>query len=173
MPARLDVATLIGHLEPFKHTAESIIFSVDSSGNSISVKEAIEDLQTDAVTTEHPSLLEAMVDIGTVTGQFVYFDIGTGELTAALADDVSTSDVIGVVIEIDSVGTPAIIKATGGFPGYFGLTPGFSYYLSETVPGGLQITIPTTTGHVIKRVGVAINDTTLMIDTTQRLIIRS
>lgn len=173
MAATFDLATLVGHLEPLKHRAESIIFDVDSAGVTTSVKEAIEDLQFDIVTTEHPSLLEAISDIGVVTGQFVYLNGGTGELTAALADDISTSDVIGVAIDVDSAGTPAIIKATGGFSGYFGLTPGSVYYLSETVPGGLQLAVPTTAGHVIKRVGVAADATTLMIDTTQRLIIRS
>lgn len=172
MPATFDLATLVGHLEPLKHTAESIIYSVDSSGTTISVKEAIEDLQADFVMAEHPSLATAICDIGLVVGQFVYLD-GTGEFNAGLSDAIATSDVSGVIVDVDSAGSPCIVKATGGQSGYFGLTPGSVYYLSETVPGGLQATVPTTTGHIIKRVGTAIDSTTLMIDLTQRLIIRS
>jgi hypothetical protein len=172
MASTFDLATLIGHLEPLKHKASSIIFATDSSGNTISVEEAILDLQNMSVSVEHPSLAQSICDIGLIVGQFVYID-GTGEFNAGLADDISTSDVVGVIVDVDSAGSPCIVKATGGLPAYFSLTPGAIYYLSETVPGGLQTTVPTTPGNVIKRVGTAINETTLMIDLTQRLIIRS
>jgi hypothetical protein len=44
-----------------------------------------------------------------------------------------------------------------------GLTPGAAYYLSTTVAGALVTTPPTADGHFVVGVGVAVNETTLII----------
>ena len=173
MATQFDLATLEGHLEPvFKHRAEAIIFEIDSVGTETSVKEAIDDLAATLVITEFPSEADNTCELGLNIGQFVYID-GTGILRAALADDISTAKVIGVVSDTDVSGTPCTIKATGSVDAYTGLTPGVRYFLSETVAGGIQSTVPTTSGHVIKMVGIALDSTTLFIDTTQPLTIRT
>jgi hypothetical protein len=171
--ATFDLATLVGHLEPFKHLAESIIFDTDSTGDTTSVKEAILDLQAVFGATGFPSVAQTPCDLSLTIGQFVYVD-ALGILRPAKADDISTAKVIGVITGTDSsFGSPCDVKATGPVTAYVGLVPGDRYFLSQTVLGGIQSTVPTTSGHVIKFVGTALSSTTLFIDTSQPLTIRT
>ena len=172
MAVNKDLATLVGHLAPFSHLAEAIVFDTDSTGATTSVKEAILDLQAGIGATGFPAVAQTDCDLSLVIGQFVYVD-ALGILRPALADDIATGKVIGVVSGTDSsFGTPCDIKATGSVTAYVGLTPGERYFLSETAPGGIQTTVPTTSGHVIKFVGTALSTDTLFIDTSQPLTIR-
>lgn len=59
-----------------------------------------------------------------------------------------------------SGGTVTIIQ-DGEAPVFSGLTPGSRYYLSATAAGGVDPTIPTGTGHVIVKIGMARNSTTM------------
>lgn len=172
MGTTLDLATLEGHkVEVLKHRASAIIYSEDSTGD-ISVEEAITNVEADVTALEaavEPAIADNACDPSVNIGDFVYVD-AAAVLQPALADDISTSKVLGVIIDD---GPPCVIKATGGYTGFTGLIPGDRYFLSETVPGGIQNTVPTTSGHVIKLVGTALSSTTLFIDTSQPLTIRT
>lgn len=174
MPAFFDLATLVGHLEPFKHLASAIVYETDSTGSTTSVQEAIFNLEViNGMTNGFPSVAAVICELGLVVGQFVYID-AFGVLQGGLADDISTSKVIGVVWDTDdSGGADCEIKATGPVIAYTGLVTGERYFLSETVPGGISSTVPTTPGHVIKFVGTALTSTSLFVDTSQPLTIRT
>lgn len=62
-----------------------------------------------------------------------------------------------------SVTSPANVNVyfEGEIPGFVGLVPGATYYLSDTVPGGITNTPITAAGRILQRVGVATSDTTL------------
>jgi hypothetical protein len=173
MAATFDLATLVGHLEPFRHLAESIIFDTDSTGATTSVKEVILDIQAGLGAASFPSVARTDCDVLLVIGQFVYVD-SLGILRAGLADDISTGKVIGVISGVDdSFGTPCDVKATGPVTAYAGLTKGARYFLSDSVPGGISISPPTGSGRIVKFVGTALSTDTLFINTAQPLTIRT
>lgn len=98
-----------------------------------------------------------------------------GEVDKAKADAASTKDVFGLVadtsiadtasggIQTDGVlsATTAEWDAVTGQTG--GLTPGAIYFLSATTAGMLTTTAPTTDGHFVCRVGLALSTTELEI----------
>lgn len=63
----------------------------------------------------------------------------------------------------NSVVSPANVNVyfEGEIPGFVGLVPGATYYLSDTTPGGITNTPITAAGRILQRVGVATSDTTL------------
>lgn len=63
----------------------------------------------------------------------------------------------------DSVVSPANVNVyfEGEIPGFVGLVPGDTYYLSDTTPGGVTNIPVTAAGRILQRVGVATSDTTL------------
>jgi len=168
MPVNKDLATLVGHLEPFSHLAEAIIFDTDSTGAPVSVKEVILSMIDGGVVVpgipSNPSI---------VPGSVVYLD-SFGVLQPALADDIATARVVGIVVEdTDSAGSSSGIKQVGPLSAYVGLVPGTRYFLSDTVPGGITDTPPDGTGHVVHSVGIAVDPTTLYINTNIQPTIRS
>ncbi len=77
---------------------------------------------------------------GFLVGQALY-NTGT-DYALAKADVVATSNALGIVISVVNVNT--FVLAFAGFEGIFsGLVPGSTYYLSDTVAGGVTITEPT------------------------------
>lgn len=54
-----------------------------------------------------------------------------------------------------------------------GLTPGATYFLSDTVPGGIQTFPPTAPGSVLKKIGYALDTNQLWVDLSQPLVIRT
>ena len=173
MVATKDLATLTGHVTPFLHLAESIIFDTDSVGSTTSVKEVLLDIQAGLGASGFPSVARHDCNVSLTLGQFVYVD-ATGTFQAGLADDISTARLVGVVSGIDSsFGTPCDVKATGTVTAYTGLVPGQEYFLSETVAGCIQGTAATTSGHVMRSVGRALSSDTLFIDLSKPPVIRS
>lgn len=173
MAVTYDLATLVGHLEPFRHVASAIIYETESSGDTISVQEIIDTLLLGLGADGFPSTATIECDLGLVVGQVVYID-SFGVLQAALADDISTGRVIGVMWDQDdSFGTPCGIKAVGPVAAYAGLTVGTEYFLSDSVAGGLTSTPPTGTGHVVQKIGTAIESDTLFVNVNTAPTIRS
>ena len=72
MAATFDLATLVGHIEPFKHFASSIVYETESSGDTISVKEIIDTLIQATGTDGFPSTASLECDLSLVIGQVVY-----------------------------------------------------------------------------------------------------
>ena len=102
-------------------------------------------------------------------GQAVYIT-AADTVGAALADDVTTSGVVGLVADASiasatdgSILTDGTLVSTDwtAVVGATTLTPGSVYFLSDTAAGELTTTVPTAPGSCVARVGTAINTTTL------------
>lgn len=85
---------------------------------------------------------------------------GSNTAVAAQANSAANAT-IGFVKESDA--GLAIVAYAGELPGFVGLVPGTSYYLSPTVAGGITSTPPASEGQIIQCVGYAKNATTLVI----------
>jgi hypothetical protein len=114
--------------------------------------------------------LEVVTHEEIVSGMAVRLRSSTGKASPAQANSINTADVFGIAL--NSIGPDhtllvtrdRVIKADWtAIIGSVSLTPGLSYFLSPTVPGGLQTTPPETAGHVVCLVGEAISPTTLAV----------
>ena len=88
---------------------------------------------------------------------------GTGILAADRADNsaLATSRVVGVVVAKPTT-TTATIAYEGEVGGFVGLTPAATYFLGTA--GGITATPPSTVGLYLRRLGVALNSSTLLFD---------
>lgn len=134
----------------------------------------IEQLQpgdTIDVTTASNQLFTATNAMGwdMTIGQAVYIS-AANTVGAALADDVTTSGVVGLVADASIASAASGNILTDGtlvstdwtaVVGATTLTPGSVYFLSDTTAGELTTTVPTAPGSFVTRVGTAINTTTL------------
>ncbi len=102
-------------------------------------------------------------------GQAVYIS-AANTVEAALADNVTTSGVVGLVADASIAdGANGYILTDGtlvstdwiAVVGATTLTAGSVYFLSDTTAGELTTTVPTAPGSFVTRVGTAINTTTL------------
>lgn len=117
-----------------------------------------------------------------VIGTPVYCE-SAGKVDLAKADASATVQAIGLVkdvsiaasaggdIQTDGVlvATTAQWDAVAGTTG--GLTPGSVYFLSATTAGKLTETAPTTIGHYVVRVGVALDTTEMEITFSQPILL--
>ena len=114
-------------------------------------------------------------------GQLVYV-AGDGTLRKAVASDVATADVAGMVIEAANPGEICthtrnevkdifnVSALVDGAPGL--LTPGASYYLSAVTPGNWTILPDTTTaGAVVRVCGYAIDTNKMAIEISNATVI--
>ena len=51
----------------------------------------------------------------------------------------------------------SVLLGMGIVPGFSGLTPGATYFLSAATPGGNTATPPATAGHTLQQIGVAVS----------------
>jgi len=72
----------------------------------------------------------------------------------------------------DSVTSPANVNVyfEGEIPGFVGLTPGATYFLSDTTPGGVTTTPVTIAGRMLQRIGVATSATTIDFEASAPII---
>lgn len=71
----------------------------------------------------------------------------------------------GFVLSAVSAGANASVFPFGGtVSGLTGLTPGAIYFLSNSTPGGRTTTPPSTAGHSVQVVGIALSATDLIFD---------
>lgn len=94
-------------------------------------------------------------------GDAVYVS-GPGMVAQARANTILTTYVVGIIIAKPSA-TTCTVQVSDTFGIYSGLTPGVTYFLSDTTPGAITATAPTTTGTLVERVGVAIDSSTIVI----------
>jgi hypothetical protein len=94
---------------------------------------------------------------------------GSDTIDLAQADVVSERPVIGFVLS-KPTSTSAIVQYTGEIVGFSGLTPGATYWLSET-PGQITTTAPITQGSIVQEVGWARNATTLVINVNRDFVV--
>lgn len=106
-----------------------------------------------------------------VLGDAVYVSIGAGDggRTAGRAYKLDATndnrmEFIGIVQSAASVGNPVTIQQAGQLTGLSGLSTGEPVYASVTVPGGNQSSAPVASGQWIIQLGIAVNATTMSIN---------
>lgn len=96
-------------------------------------------------------------DASVYIGSAVYID-NSNIAQNALADNILTSNVLGFV-ESKSSTVLCDVRVSGRtLENFTGLDVTKDYYLSDTVAGGIQTSVPTTSGHVKIRLGQPITD---------------
>lgn len=88
--------------------------------------------------------------------------IGIGEVVKAQANNISNSNVLGVV---ESTNGDFCNIRTMGITGFIftTLTSGVDYYLSDTQPGKLTTVAPTNSGTVVLKLGQALDSERLLV----------
>jgi len=113
-------------------------------------------------------LKDHICDISVYEGSFVYIESGIA--LNGLADDISTSRVIGVV-EFKSSTTTCDIRIGGITEELFsGLDDNNNYFLSPTVVGGITLTAPTTSNNVVVKIGNPISDKIMLLGIQLKVI---
>jgi hypothetical protein len=120
--------------------------------------------------TVHPSFFPPGIgqDVATAiagealsAGDMVYFN-GSGQAMKADADSIGKA-ARGYVLQSYSALATATIYFNDSNTALTGLTPGATYYLSETA-GQVTTTSPTTAGHISQEIGYAISATRLRVN---------
>lgn len=96
-----------------------------------------------------------------VVGNIVYID-GSSVCQKALADNASTTNAIGIVVEKRGT-TECYVVTSGEVWGLSGLTIGARYYLSDATAGLLTTTQTAVLGHYVAGMCIAITATRLLI----------
>ena len=95
------------------------------------------------------------------TGRYVnIYDGGSGVFKCRNADASSGKPGYGFVLAPVTSGSNATIYFGGQNTQLTGLVPG-DVYLSDTTPGSVTQTAPTTSGHIVQKLGPAISATTM------------
>lgn len=107
------------------------------------------------------TLIDVACDSSVQVGSVVYFDAAL--FRNAVANNYNSSKIVGVCTSKSDL-TTCSIRVTG-FTGdvFVGLNIADYYYLSDTVPGQIQNTPPTTTGSYVIKLGKAITSQNLII----------
>jgi hypothetical protein len=127
---------------------KEVVFTADSLGTNI-------------VLTNVPC--ESSVYIGAAV-----FMQSNGIAKNAIATSLTESNIIGIVEAKPGLNV-CNIRVLGVTPDIFtGLDVSLEYFLSDTIPGGLQTSVPTTSGHVVLRVGQPFSDKSLLVLKGQR-----
>ena len=92
-------------------------------------------------------------------GNLVYIS-GTGTVLKADANAVAKA-ALGYVTASAASGAAVTVFFEGTISGLTGLTPGAAYFLSDTITGGVTLTIPTAAGDIVQVVGYAVSATEL------------
>lgn len=88
----------------------------------------------------------------------------------ALADSLANSNVLGIV-EAKSSSVLCDIRVIGATASLFvGLDVTKEYFLSDTVPGGLQTTVPSDPGDIVLKVGQPLSATEFVVLKGQRVV---
>lgn len=103
-------------------------------------------------------------------GNVVYIS-GTGTVLKADANAVAKA-AVGYVTASAANGAAVTVFFEGTITGLTGLTPGATYFLSDTATGGVTLTIPTNAGDIVQVVGYAVSATELTFE-PQNPIVRA
>lgn len=101
-------------------------------------------------------------------GDFVYFS-GTGTVLKADATAIA-KQARGYVNSSVSNGGTATVFFDDTNTGKTGLTPGATYFLDHSTPGGITTTPTTTTGHIVQQVGFASSSTALRVNIQEPIV---
>ncbi|MGI9161188.1 MAG: hypothetical protein ACR2K1_15685, partial [Saprospiraceae bacterium] len=84
----------------------------------------------------------------------------TGTVLKADANAVAKA-AVGYVTTSAASGASVTVFFEGTISGLTGLTPGATYFLSDTTTGGVALTIPSNAGDIVQAVGIAVSATEL------------
>lgn len=98
---------------------------------------------------------------GISVGDAVYID-SSDNIVLADASNSSLYPCIGIV-KSKPTATTAVVLYSGEISTFSALTIGATYYLSDLLAGAIVDTPPSTAGSIIQSIGVAKNDTTLVV----------
>lgn len=98
---------------------------------------------------------------GTITAKDMCFVEAAGTIARATAAAGTPKEAIGWALTSVATGQPITIQLEGKISGLAGLTPGSTYFLSNTTPGGITLTAPSATGELWQPVGTAVSATEL------------
>jgi len=90
----------------------------------------------------------------------VFYSISTNKIYSCDGNDLNKLIFIGFAISNSTDTNPITVQTSGKVPGFTGLTPGFTYYISDTIG-----TISKTPGTNYLIIGKAISSTEILIDT--------
>jgi hypothetical protein len=96
------------------------------------------------------------------------YQTGASSVDQALADDISTMPVVGVVLSKPTP-TSCIIARSGEVPGFTGLTADVYYYASASTVGAITSAPPSTSGDIVQQVGYAKTTTILVVELSRPL----
>ena len=157
-------------------TSESVIAALSAANlelvnpannDEILIKDSSDDGKLKAVTVQ--SLIDLVAAGGGVAGTLAHtinlpshgFAVGQaiaidqfGMYILADSSDITTSEVVGVVTEVDNIDDFTIVSR-GKVNGLSGLQPGCTYFVSDTVAGQLVTTKPYLPDTVVKAVLIA------------------
>lgn len=103
---------------------------------------------------------EANCSINEVVGDAVYLS-GSNTVAKANASDISTSPVIGFIVE-KPTSTSCVVQTEGEFSYPSPLSSNTVYFL-DTVGGGITTTPPSSSGNVLQELGTSLNNGSLLI----------
>lgn len=89
-----------------------------------------------------------------------------GSFKIRYADAATNKPANGFLLASVTSGANGDVYFEGEITGMSGITP-VNYWLSATVPGGVQTTIPTTTGHIAQYIGKGLSSTSLDFEAAQ------
>ena len=105
----------------------------------------------------------------TVSVNDAVYSNGSNSVDRAKADSISTMPALGFVLS-KPTSTTAVIQYYGEIGGFIGLTPGVTYYVSDSVIGGITSTVPVAIGSTVQKVGFAKNSTTMVSVATREAV---
>jgi len=102
-----------------------------------------------------------------IAGDFVNIFLDSGVPKVRKADASANKPAHGYVLSSVASGSTAIVYFDHQNTKLTGLTVGAYYFLSNTTAGTVMTACPTTTGHIMQIVGVAISPTTIDVEIEQ------
>lgn len=134
-----------------------------------------------SATVTERDVISLVADAAFIAGQAVYPSTA-GHAAKARADASGTSKAIGLAAAAVSSGASGDIQTNGVLSlttgewdaltgGSGGLTVGSTYYLSAATAGLLTTTAPSTVGHYVVAIGIALSTTEMLIDIEKRILL--
>jgi hypothetical protein len=103
-------------------------------------------------------------------GDVVYIS-AADTVKKAKADASGTTNAFALATGAISNGAVGSYQSDGILAGLSGLTAGSVYYLSDATAGATTVTAPSTTGHYVVRIGIAVSTTELDISIERAILL--
>ena len=142
--------------------------NVKQAGSSSPIQAAIQPADYSSVASGDNTVSNLSCDSSVAVGDVVYVNGSTVEKASAL--NYQQSLAVGIVVNKPGA-TTCDIATTGPVNVLSGLDTSKKYFLSETTPGALQTTPPTTSGAYVVQIGKPIANTIFTIQ-IQRIVKR-